>query len=171
MRAFSGLNWEKLIIPSTPLLETFIRGTLMYVSLFLLLRLVLKRQSGVVGLTDLLVVVLIADASQNAMAGGYTAISDGLLLVVTIVFWDYSLDWLGYRIPLVQRFVHPPPLLLVKDGQMLRRNMRRELITEGELMSQLREQGIETISEVREAYMEGDGHISIVPKEGKPGGG
>ncbi|HSK08850.1 MAG TPA: YetF domain-containing protein [Vicinamibacterales bacterium] len=157
-----ALDWGELFVPQTPLLETLIRGTLVYLGLFLLLRLVLKRQSGAVGLTDLLVIVLIADAAQNAMADDYRSIPDGLLLVTVIVFWSHALDWLGYRFPALNRLVHPPPLPLVRDGLMLRRNMRRELITETELKSQLREQGVADLGQVKVACMEGDGRISVV---------
>ena len=122
----------------------------------------LKRQSGVVSVADLLVVVVIADASQGALADDYRSVPSGILLVGTIVFWSYAIDWLGYHSPQLQRLFFPPPLTLVKDGQMLRRNMRRELITEAELMSQLREQGVESVDEVKLACIEGDGRISVV---------
>ncbi|GAB4200868.1 MAG: DUF421 domain-containing protein [Roseiflexaceae bacterium] len=163
------LDWGHILLPDTPLLEIFIRGTLMYLALFVMLRIVLRRQSGTVGITDLLVVVLLADASQNAMADDYHSIADGVLLVATIIGWSYALDWLGYHIPVVQRFVHPPPLTLVQDGQMQRRNMRKELITAEELMTQLREQGIESLDQVKRACMEGDGQISVVKHEDASG--
>ena len=160
-----SVDWGKLLIPSTPLLEIFLRGTLVYLALFLMLRFVLKRESGTLGITDLLVVVLLADAAQNAMADDYHAIPDGLLLVATIVFWAYALDWMGYRFPRIQRLFHPPPLLLVEGGKILRRNMRKEFITEEELYTTLREQGVENIRHVKRAYMEGDGRISVITAE------
>ena len=157
-----NIDWENTFFPQTPILEIFLRGTLVYLSLFILLRFILKRESGGLGITDLLLVVLLADAAQNAMADDYRSIPDGLILVLTIIFWAHALNWLGFRFPKIQRFVHPPPLLLVKNGQMLRANMRRELITEEELMGMLRQQGISDLSDVKEAYMEGDGRISII---------
>ncbi len=63
-----GVDWAKTFLPNTPLLEIFLRGSLTYLALFFLLRIVLKRESGGMGVTDLLVIVLIADAAQNAMA-------------------------------------------------------------------------------------------------------
>ncbi len=159
------IDWGKLFLPQTPILEIFLRGTVVYLALFTLLRIVLKRESGSLAMTDLLVVVLLADAAQNAMAGQYTTITDGLLLVTTIVGWSYVLNWLGFRFAWFRRFVHPPPLLLVKDGRLIRRNMQRELITREELISQLREQGVESVEDVREAYMEGDGRISVVERD------
>jgi uncharacterized membrane protein YcaP (DUF421 family) len=158
-----GINWQEILLPDTPLIEIFIRGSIVYLSLFCLLRLVLKRQSGALEISDLLVIVLIADAAQNAMAGGYHSVPDGILLVSTLIFWSFALDWLGYHFPFIQKFIHPAPLQLIREGKILIKNMRRELITKDELMSQLREQGIHTIEEVKEAYMEGDGKISITP--------
>ena len=163
--AITAVDWRSVFVPDTPILEIVVRGTVVYLSLFTLLRVVLKRESGTVGITDLLVVVLIADAAQNAMASDYKSLPDGLILVATIIFWCYALDWLGYQFPWVGRFVHPPPLELVRDGKMLRRNMRHELITPEDLLSQIREQGIEDLSVVKCARMEGDGHISVVCRD------
>jgi uncharacterized membrane protein YcaP (DUF421 family) len=137
----------------------------MYLALFAILRFVLNRQAGAVGITDLLVLVLIADAAQNGMASDYKSITEGVILVATIVGWSYFLDWLGYRFPAIQRFIRPQPLRLVKHGRMLRRNMSKELITDEELMSQLRQQGIEDLKEVRAVYMEGDGRFSVIQED------
>jgi uncharacterized membrane protein YcaP (DUF421 family) len=105
------------------------------------------------------------------MANEYKSITEGTLLVLTIVFWNFAVDWLGYHIPLVQRFTRPPPLQLIKDGQLLRRNMRQEMITKEELLSQLRQQGIEDPSKVKKAFIEGDGRISIIRRDNGNVGG
>jgi uncharacterized membrane protein YcaP (DUF421 family) len=164
---WTNVDWGAVFIPRTPLLEIFVRGTIVYFAIFALLRFILKRQSGSVGVTDLLVVVLIADAAQNAMAGNYQSVPDGLLLVSTIVFWSCMIDWIGDRIPAVGRLVHPPPLALVRHGKLMRRNMRKELISQDELMSQLREQGVEDVAKVKYAFEEGDGRISVITYDGK----
>ena len=160
------IDWHGLFVPQTSLLEIVLRGTLMYLALFLILRLVLKRESSGLGVTDLLVVVLIAEAAQNALVANYRSVPEGVLLVGTIIFWSWLLNWLGYHFPLLERLVHPPPLVLVEHGRLLRRNMRRELVTETELMSVLREQGVSDLAQVRVACMEGDGSISVVTQEG-----
>jgi len=162
---FFEIDWREIFVPQASLAGVIVRGTLTYLLLFLILRFFLKRQTGVIGIADLLVVVLVADAAQNAMAAEYKSITEGALLVFTIVFWNYAVDWLGYRFPALQRFVRPPPLQLIKDGRMLVRNMRQEMITAEELNSQLRQQGIESCDEVKEAYIEGDGRISIIKKQ------
>ena len=160
-----GVDWDKLFVPSTPLLETVLRGTLMYLALFLLMRVVLQRETGALGLADLLVVVLLADAAQNALADDYTSIPDGVLLVSTILFWSYALNWLGYRVPRFERVLHPAPLPLVRNGRLLRKNMERELVTEEELMRQLRLQGVDDLDEVKVVHMEGDGRFSVILRE------
>jgi uncharacterized membrane protein YcaP (DUF421 family) len=157
-----SIDLAALFLPETPLLEIVIRGTVVYLALFLLLRVTLKRQSGAVGMTDLLVVILIADAAQNAMADDYTSITDGVILVATILAWAYAIDWLGYHVPLIERLVHPLPLPLVADGRLLRRNMRSELITYEELMSQLRAQGVDDVAAVHRAYLEGNGELTVI---------
>jgi uncharacterized membrane protein YcaP (DUF421 family) len=151
-----------IVEPNVSLLEIFLRGTIMYLGLFVLIRVVLKRESGGVGISDLLVVVLIADAAQNGMAGEYLSVPEGLLLVTTILGWAYVIDWMTFHVPFVRDLVVPAPLPLVVDGALQYRNMRRELITREELQTHLREQGIESVSEVKVACMESDGRISVV---------
>ena len=148
-----------------PILELILRGSVVYLVIFTLLRFVLKRVTGTLNIGDLLIIVLIADASQNAMSAGYTSVTDGLILVATIIFWSYLLDWLAYHFPRFESLLHPAPLPLVRDGKMIARNMRRELITVDELMSHLREQGVTELKEVKTASMEGDGRISVVKNE------
>ena len=161
------MDWKSIFSLDIPVFEIILRGSAIYIALFVLLRIVLKRQTGSLGMTDLLLITLIADASQNAMAGEYKSISSGIVLVCTIIFWSYMLDWLGYKFSWFQRLIEPPPLPLIKEGRLLRRNMRRELITEDELISHLREQGVDNWKKVKVAFIESDGQISVVPYEQK----
>lgn len=166
MGPFSAPDWGKTLMIETPVLETVVRGSLTYLALFVLLRVAHRREAGAMGVADLLVLVLIADAAQNAMAGGYTTIADGVLLVAVILFWAWLLDWLAFRSRLMEHFINPPKVTVVLDGRMHRRNMRRELITEDELMTELRQQGVEDIADVRRAYVEYDGKVSVLRREG-----
>lgn len=159
------MDWHSIFSPSTPLLEIVLRGTIVYLFLFVVLR-VMRHQAGAINITDLLLVVLIADAAQNAMGADYKSITEGVILVATIAAWDYALDWLSFRFPRLQRLIQPPPLPLIQNGMMLRRNMRRELISEDELLAQLRENGVESISKVKNCWLEGDGKLSVIKKEG-----
>jgi len=123
---------------------------------------VLRREPGTVGIADLLLVVLIADAAQNAMAGEYHSILDGLILVLTIVFWNFFLDWLSLRSRKVERLTFPDPVSLFQNQRMNRRNMAAQFMTERQLLSTLREHGVEDLSKVKSVYMEGSGQISVI---------
>lgn len=89
----------------------------------------------------------------------------------TIVFWSYALNWLGYQFPPIRHLIRPRPLRLILDGRPLPQNLRREIITEAELLSQLRLQGCNDLVMVKEAYMESDGRISVVRRDGAEAGG
>jgi uncharacterized membrane protein YcaP (DUF421 family) len=160
------IDWGKMFLPDANPLEIFIRGSIIYLALFVLLRFVLRREAGTLGLTDLLVIVLLADAAQNGMAGDYQSISDGLVLVCTLVFWSYLLAWLAFHFPFWRRVVQPPRVTLVKNGELLWKNLEREKITEDELMGELRTHGVEHVSRVRAAYIESDGMISVITSRG-----
>jgi len=147
-------------------LELVVRGSAMYWFLFLLLRFVLRRDVGSIGIADVLLLVLIADAAQNAMAGSYQSITEGCILVATIAGWNWLVDFATWRFAAVRRVLEPQPLPLVREGRLLRRNMRREFITVDELMAQLRQHGIESLHDVKAATMENDGQISVVRRDG-----
>jgi uncharacterized membrane protein YcaP (DUF421 family) len=75
------------------------------------------------------------------------------------------IDWISYRIPALGKILQPKPLPLIKGGALMRRNMRQEFMTVDELQSQLRKQGISNVSDVKAAYMESDGEISVIPRD------
>jgi uncharacterized membrane protein YcaP (DUF421 family) len=149
----------------TPVLEIVVRGTVTYLSVFILLRVIVKQAAGGVNLADVLLIVMIADAAQNAMAGEYTSVTDGLVLVLTLAFWSVAIDWLTVRSGFVAKLVHPPPREIVRDGVILKRAMRAELITYEELMTHVRQEGAESIDQVKRAWVEGNGNISVVVQE------
>jgi len=158
-----SIDWNTLFVPSLHVGEIVLRGTMVYLFLFFLLR-ILRREAGHIGISDLLVVVLIADAAQNAMASEYRSITEGAILVATIALWDYFLDWLSFRVPAVRRLLRPAPLLLIKNGRLQPHNMKKEKIQEEELMGQLREKGVRGVGEVKECYLEGNGSISVIQR-------
>src|SRR5687767_9189761 len=142
MIALLMIDWEAVFRPSTSIPEIILRGTLVYLFLFVVLRF-LRRSAGAIGISDLLVVVVIADAAQNAMGSEYRSVTEGVVLVSTIVAWDYFFDWLAFRVPAMKPLLRPRALLLIKDGKLQERNLRKEMITEDELIGELREQGVE----------------------------
>lgn len=149
--------------------ELIVRGTLIYWFLFLLFRFGLRRDTGSVGLADVLLVVIIADASQNGLAGDYKSIPEAVVLVGTIAFWNLSIDWASFHSPTFRSFAQGRPMALIEGGRLQRANMRRELISTEELMSKLREEGCDDVRQVKVAFLEPDGQISIVPYKNEKG--
>ncbi|HYG42932.1 MAG TPA: YetF domain-containing protein [Bordetella sp.] len=160
------VDWPELFRLTVPPLELIVRGSLMYWFILVVLRMAGRRDVGSLGVADMLVLVLIADAAQNGMAGQYQSITDGAILVATIVGWVALIDRLTFFLPWLGRLLEADKVCLVRDGQMLRRNMRREYITPEELMSELRQHGFEDLSSVRRAYIEPDGNISVLKRPG-----
>lgn len=167
-----SIDWSHMWVPGGNVLDIVLRGTVVYLVLFFYFRL-LRREAGNLGMADMLFVVLIADAVQNAMANEYRSVTEGLVLVGTLAFWDVLLNWLAFRFPAIEKIIQPPPLLLVRDGRVQHRNLRREMISREELDGQLRAQGVSSLDQVRLCYLESDGQFSVIrrkdgPARGKP---
>ena len=137
----------------------------MYLFLFVLFRVVVRRRIGAVGMADILILVIVADAAQNGMSGEYRTVTEGFILVGTLIGWNMLIDWLTFRFPRLQHILEPPPLLLVDNGRVLWRHLRHEFVSEGELKSKLREHGVSDPREVDKAYMEPDGQITVLKKK------
>ncbi len=160
-----GFDIGAALTPDVSLFETVVRGIVMYFGIFGLLRVVLRGRTSAVTVSDLLVLVLIADAAQNAMATNYLSITNGLVLVATLVACSVTVDWLAFHFPAVRRFVHPERKPLIVDGRVIRKTLKEELMTEGELLTQVRLNGAESLEEVKAAYLEGNGEVSVIKIE------
>lgn len=170
MHWLTNIDWRSMFIPTESVAEVVLRGTIMYLGMFILLR-VFRRQAGSIGIADLLVIVVIADAAQNGMAGDSRSITEALLLILTIVLWDWFFDWLGFRSPFWERILQPSPLLMIDNGKVLKHHLDKEFINERELLGQLREHGIDDLNVVRKCYLESNGHFSVltdIPRVSKP---
>jgi uncharacterized membrane protein YcaP (DUF421 family) len=109
-------------------------------------------------------ILLIAEAAAHAF-GDYTSMVDGVVVVATLIGWAYLLNVLSFHAPIIERLVSAPPLRVVRDGRLLRRNVRREYLTEEELMAHLRQEGIDSLDDVKAAYVEGEGNFTVVVRD------
>lgn len=155
------IDWGRLFVPSGSLLEIFVRGSVIYLLLFAMMRALPRREVGGVGAADILVIVLIADAVSDGMGGNYESISEGLLLAATIFFWATVVDQLDFRFPRL-RIAEGGPVAVIRNGRLVRRNMARQQVTEEEVMAQLRQHGYASLDQVLAAYIEGDGRFSVI---------
>lgn len=156
---------SQLFAMELDLMESVIRGTIIYWAIYLLFRVGGRRNIGSLGFADIVVVILVSEAISNALSGGSESLTDGLLIAATIVFWSCLVDRLCYFFPRLDTVLSPSQLCLIKDGKMDLRNMRREFVTRTELLEQLRIQGIASIAAVKRAYLEANGEISVISCE------
>lgn len=159
------MDWHEFFWFSRPIPEILLRGTLTYVTLFVMMRVTGKRESGSHSLTDLLVVVLVAQASGNALTGSYSGFADGMLLVATILGWSVGIDALAYRFAWLRPILKPRASALIVDGKVNRRALLREFIDDDELMEELRLHGCDDINQVARAYLEPNGMVSVLLKD------
>lgn len=159
-------DWGDMFSGTTPVLEIVLRGTLLYLGAVVLMRIVGQRESGGLTVTDLLVVILVGDAVSHSMSTSYLAIPEALILVATLLAWSLAIDAVSYRSPRLAALLKARPQPLIEDGELNHHTVRRELLSQDELHSQLRLHGVEHISEVERAYLEPNGMISVFKRDG-----
>lgn len=159
------IGWGRLFEPTHTLFDEIIRGSLVYLALFAVLRVMQNRQSGSIGLSDLLLVSLTTQAFQNSMIGEGKSLTEGAVVAATIFFWSHAVNWLAFRFPVLARLVKSPPQAVVENGRVLPAGLRHELLTRDDLMAQLREQGIDDVLLVQRAYVESNGALSVITKD------
>jgi uncharacterized membrane protein YcaP (DUF421 family) len=125
---------------------------------------ILRRDVGAEGIADILLLVIIADTAQNAMAGEYKSNTEGAILVRTNIARNVLFDWLTSRFPAFAKLAEATALQPIRHDQILNQNLSKEIPTIEDLMSILREQGVETVDEVKHPYIESDGAISIIKR-------
>ena len=158
-------DWNAVFAPSVSPLEIFVRGTVTFLVLMAMVRVSGQRETGGIGLIDIFLVVLVAQAVSPGLVGNSSSLADGALLAATVIFWGLALDAVSYRWPRLARIIKAHPRLLIENGRLNHKIMRRELMTTDEVLTQLRLHGIEDLSQVRRAYIEPNGMISILPRD------
>lgn len=149
----------------TPIPELMLRTTFLFALFLVLFRILPRRTAGEMAPMDFIFLLLVTEAAAHSL-GDFSSLADGTVQILTFMGLNYLTNRLTHRFPAVERLLEQPPLVVVQDGRMLRRNMRREFLTEDELMSSLRREGIDDLARVKRAYLDGDGHLSVIPRDG-----
>jgi len=152
-----------------PIWEIALRAILAYLALVVLVRVVPSRNAGHISPNDMLTLIVVGTLGATAITGDGSSVADMMLMVALVLLLSYGVDWLEYRVPGLRRFFRHPQTLLIDRGRFVRRNMRRELVTEEELLAVLRKEGLEDVAAVRCAFMEADGEISVIVNDGQRG--
>jgi uncharacterized membrane protein YcaP (DUF421 family) len=152
-----------MFTPVVPPWDIVLRTAGVYVVILIGLRLAGKREIGQMTVFDLVVLLLLANAVQNAMVGPDTSLTGGLLAAVVLLLLNALVARLRLRWPVLRRIVEGSPTLLVLHGEVIADHLRREGLDQDTLEAALREHGVAELSDVEMAVLEIDGSISVVP--------
>ena len=147
-----------------PWWEFILRAVVVYVVVLVMVRLSGKRALGQITPFDVLLIVLLGNAVQNALLGQDTSLAGGLLLAATLITLNYTVGWVTTRSRRMERLIEGEPVLVARDGNLRDSVLRRELITQADFDAAMRQQGCGGIEEVALALLEINGHITIVPR-------
>ncbi|MHB8522655.1 MAG: DUF421 domain-containing protein [Limisphaerales bacterium] len=153
---------------SVPFWELIVRGVVIYVFLLGLLRLTGKRQVGQLSPFDLVLLLVLSNAVQNAMTGNDNSISAGLITASTLVLMNYLVSLATYRNKKLGDLVEGRPEILIHNGKLYGDVLDREQLTRHELNAALRAAGCASAEEVHYAVLENNGQITVVPKRPDP---
>jgi uncharacterized membrane protein YcaP (DUF421 family) len=146
-------------------MESVVRGLAMYLILLVVFRLAGKRTLSETSSFDLVLLLIISETTQQAMVDSDHSLTNAVVLILTLVCADVLLSLWKQRSKLVQRAVDAAPVVIVQDGRMLAEAANAERIDEQEIMEAARRQmGLESLSQIRFAVLEGSGKITVVPK-------
>jgi len=151
-----------ILIPEIPVVEKVIRSAVVYLFLLVAFRLAGKRQLGQMTAFDLVVLLVISNVVQNSLIGNDNSLGGGLIGATVILVLNAFVAWITFRHKRVERFVEHTPTVLVKHGQIVRENLRRERLSPTELRAALRREGIVSLRDVRYVLLEEDGHLSVI---------
>ncbi len=150
---------------SVPWWEIVVRTLVVYVLVFGLLRVSGKRELGQMTPFELVVLLVIANAVQNAMNGGDNSLLGGIIAAVTLVVANIAVQRVAHRVPFLERIFASEPTFLIKNGRIQRQNLEHEDVSLEELEMAAREKGFDDLGDVSSAVLEVNGDISIIPKE------
>ncbi|MCR6625947.1 MAG: DUF421 domain-containing protein [Pseudoxanthomonas sp.] len=142
-----------------------LRACLVYFLLLAMIRMTGKRTMGQFTPFDMLLVVLLGNAVQNALLGQDTSVGGGLLLAATLIALNWIVGLASARSPKVERWVEGSPVLLAREGQVYRDVLRRELISHEDFEKAMREAGCLDVADIQLAVLENNGHITVVTRQ------
>ena len=155
---------------STTLLEIVLRTFIVYLVVVLGLRFFGKRELGQMTPFDLVLILTLSNAVQNAMTGPDTSLTGGIVSAATLLTANWALSNLVERVPLVRKWLEGEPSVLVQDGHIFYDHMKHEGVDMDELLMSAREHELDRISQIGKATLEVDGTISVIGKDEEDGG-
>ena len=151
-----------ILVPDIGVAEKVVRSVVVYGFLLIAFRLCGKRQLGQLTAFDLVVLLIISNVVQNAVIGNDNSLGGGLIGATTILILNLLVAYVTFRFKRADRVVEHSPTLLVRHGRILRQNLRRERLGPRDLRAALRHHGVVSVRDIRYAFLEEDGHVSVI---------
>ena len=167
--ALFALPWHEMLLPKPSWAEKIVRPVLIYAALLLAFRFLSKRDLTQNTTFDLLIVLLLSNIVQNALIGEDNSILGSLAGAVTLLLLSTGLNRWSAKSIRARRLLEGEPILLVYNGRLLDENMRRYAVSRPDLNAGLRGQNMITLEDVRYAFLELDGTISVIRKSEQSG--
>jgi uncharacterized membrane protein YcaP (DUF421 family) len=155
---------EKIFDLDVSLLSLAVRAIAVYLSILILLRISGKRQMGQMNATEFVAILLISNAVQNSMNGGDNSLTGGLFLAAILIGTSTLISFLTYKSKIASTIFEGTPTLLIHNGKVIAKNLKKELLSEEEIKILLRKQGYHKFSDIQVGILEADGSLSIVGK-------
>lgn len=159
-----GGLFHNLFVPGISILEKVLRPIVVYAFLVVALRAAGARELAQLNSFDLVVLLTISNTVQNAIIGNDNSLLGGLVGAATLILVNVAVVRYLYQHPALERRLEGGPVWLVRDGKVISDNLRRELVTEDELLAAVRRQGIGSVEECDQVILEASGTITVIPR-------
>ena len=145
-------------------MDLVIRATVVFFFIFLVTRVAGRRELSALEPFDLILLVVLGDLVQQGITQSDESVTGTLIVISTITLLSVAVSWVSFRSGKVRLVTEGEPIILVQDGEIIERNLRRERLTHGDLEEEARQQQVATLADIRWAILEKEGTISIIPK-------
>jgi uncharacterized membrane protein YcaP (DUF421 family) len=145
-------------------MDLVIRAAVVFFFIFLVTRIAGRRELSSMQPFDLILLVVIGDLVQQGITQSDESVTGALIVIATITLLSVLVSWVSYRSGRVRLVTEGESIILVDDGDVIERNLRRERLTRGDLEEEARRQQVASLSDIRWAILERDGSISVIPK-------
>ena len=145
-------------------MDLVIRATVVFFFIFFITRVAGRRELSALEPFDLILLVVLGDLVQQGITQSDESVTGTLIVISTVTLLSIGVSWVSFRSHKVRLVTEGEPIVLVQDGQVIERNLRRERLTRGDIEEEARRQQIPSLEEVRWAILEKEGTISVIPK-------
>jgi uncharacterized membrane protein YcaP (DUF421 family) len=146
-------------------MDLVVRAIVVFFAIFLVTRVIGRRELSTMEPFDIILLIVTGDLVQQGVTQSDYSLTGALTVICTIALLTVLLSYASFKVPRLRPVLEGEPLVLVQDGQVIERNLRRERITLDELLAEARQQQVASLDQVRFAVLETNGRISVIPLE------